>query len=415
VCEKHLVRLLTFALAVSSFASLAKPPMMIEIKNLPGSPHAALAMLPKEKPGPFRRQLVTLVEAKLREKGTPFTDADAIDTMVTGTFAKIFEDLAAPTDVWAWTGDEKDPRGDVLIRKTVKLMPGVTTTTFGKSFTVSPRGKRVDRAFLNTPCTVDVSVAKSEQDFFSEVESRGNWVALVHPVATFDKVARVAIQFLSPAKGENGAARHERPLWVAYFTLDTKDPQLALFEPYLATEQKLQESNVLPADPKEKLVDSQKQLVLAMHLMDLRLINPSRKSLTPAELKYVQLEGITESPVDARHVAWLEPWRTDENALTRAVAVLRIAQLGGTVTVPEVVFILEHVRAVQVQAEAFGLLGKLLDASTQVVSETDKAQLSKHGADDIKAQGDVAKVRLGGRVTFYRQGKTGWVLLVPAS
>jgi hypothetical protein len=204
-------------------------------------------------------------------------------------------------------------------------------------------------------------------------------------------------------------------LWVAYFTLDAKDPQLALFEPYLATEQKLQEANVLPADPKEKLVDAQKQLVLAVHLMDLRLINPLRKTLTATELKYVQLEGLTESPVDARHVAWLEPWRADENDLTRAVTVLRIAQLGGTVTVPEVVFILEHVRAVQVQAEAFALLGKLLDASTQTVSETDKAQLAKHGADDIKASGDIARVRLGGRVTFYRQGKSGWSLLVPAS
>jgi hypothetical protein len=383
--------------------------MMLELKSVPASPKAVLALLPKEKPGPFRRQLVSALDAKLREKGTPTDDADAIDALTTLMFERIFEDLAAPTDVWSWSGDEGLPRGDVLIRGTVKLMPGHTSTGFVKSFTVSPKGKRIDRGYLNTPCTVEVSVAKSVADWFEEVEARGKWVAALQPVVVSEGIARVAVQLLSPGKAGE-LPRHERPLWVGFFKQEKPGApwQPGHFEPYVALEQKLQESNVLPPDPKEKLTEAHKQLVLAMRMFDLELINPARKTLSPSELKLVQLDGLTDSPVDAKHVAWLEPWRKAEAPLVRAVALLRIAQLGGTVSGEELLFVLEAVKASAVQAEALGALNRLVEASKAKVSAADRTALARNPDDDVKVLKGLARVRSGRESTFYKQVSTGW-------
>jgi hypothetical protein len=405
------------SLVLAASPALAGKPMFIEIKSVPASTKAALAMLPKEKPGPFRRQLLVAVESKLREKGTPLDDADAIDAMTTALFERVFDEMAAPTDVWAWSGEEGLPRGDVLIRHTVKLLPGQNSTGYLKSFTVSPKGKRIDRAYLNTPCTVDVSVAKNPADWFAEVEGREGWVAALHPVLVSEGVARVALQLLSPGRGEPPAARHERPLWVAFFKQDAAGApwQLAHFEPYTAVEQKLQESNVLPlTEGKEKLVDQQKQLLLTLRLFDLKLVNPQRKVLSPAELKLVQLDGLTESPVDAKHTAWLEPYRTADVPLVRAVALLRLAQLGATVTGAELLYVLENVRATAVQAEALGALGKLLDASTEAVTDADRAALTRAPDADVKVLKGLARVRAGGKSTFHKQTAGAWSLIAPA-
>jgi hypothetical protein len=403
------VRALLLFASIWSTAVVAKP-VIIDIKTVPSTPRAALAMLAKEKPGPFRRQLVAAIEARVREKGTPVTDVSAIDEMTLATFGKIFEELAAPTDVWDWSGQEGAPHGEVLSRKTVKVRPGTTSSALSKAFTVTPKGKRMDRGFSDMAMTVEVSVAKSDQDFFVEVEQRKHWVAVVLPVVAFDNVARVAVQFLSPGTSESPAAHHERPLWVAFFKLD-HDRQFAHLEPYTALEQRLQESNVLPFDPKEKLTEAQKQLVLTMRMDDLKAINPARGTLSPAELKLVSLEGLTESPVDPKHVAWLEPWRTDENPLARGVALLRIAQLGGKVSAPELASVVEQVRAGAVQTEALAALGRLLDGSTEMLSETDKAQLTKNSTDAIKSLAGIAKLNASGKVSFFKQSAGGWAPL----
>lgn len=400
-------------LALVACAASAKP-VMLEIKSIPASPRAALAMISKEKPGPFRRQLITALEARLREKGSVLNEPESVDALAALMFGKVFDEMAAPTEVWSWSGDEGLPRGDVLIRKTVKLMPGATSKNFSKSYTVSPKGKRIDRGFLNTPCTLEVSVAKSDTDWYSEVEEKGGWVASLAPVQVSENVARVALQLLSPGKSGAVAPRHERPVWVAFFTRenDHADWSLALWEPWLVLDQKLQESNVLPADPKEKLVDQQKQLVLALRMHDLSLINPNRRVLTAHELKFIQLDGLTESPLDAKHVAWLEPWRKAEHPVVRSVALLRIAQLGGTVSADELTSVLDNARALPLQAEALGAVAHVLDASKEPVSAEDRKALSKFG-DDIKVVKGLARVRGDGKTTVLRFSANAWEIVAP--
>jgi hypothetical protein len=372
-------------------------------------------MLAKEKPGPFRRQLLTALEARLREKGAVLSDTASTDVLAGLMFGKIFDELAAPTEVWSWSSEDGPPHGDVLIRKTVKVMPGVTSGAFLKTYTVSPRGKRIDRGFLNTPCTLEVSTAGSEAEWFDEVEQKSGWVASVQPVLVSENVARVAVQLLSPGRAEVPSARHERPVWIGFFQREKDGAEwtLALFEPYTALEQKLQETNALPADPKEKLVDQQKQLLLSLRMHDLSLVNPARKVLAAQELKYVQLDGLTESPVDAKHLAWLEPWRAAPNPLQRAVAVLRLHQLGGAVSPEELLGVLDTVRALAVQAEALGAIGQLVESSKEVASAEDVAALAKNG-EEVKTFKTVARVRGAGKPVYYRRTAKGWAIIAPA-
>jgi hypothetical protein len=409
-------QVLVLCVALWSAVAVAKPKSVImEFRSVPSSPKAMAKVLATEKPGAFRDKVIDALEVKLREKGAPLEDPDAVDAMTGVMFDRIFADMAADTDIWVWEANDS-PRGDVLIRETVKLLPGQNSSGFTKTVTVSPKGKRIDRGFLNTPCTVQVSVAKSEADWHAEAEKRGKWVAALHPVMASEGVARVALTLLSPGKDDPPAPRHERPVWMAFFKQEAAGQpwELMWFDPATGHEQKLQEANLLPSDPKAKLSDAQKQLVLALRMEDVRLINPERKQLAKEELKWVTLEGWSGTPLDAKHVAWLEPYRASEAPLERAVAVLRTAQLGGEVKVAEALKILETVKAMSVQAEAMGLLSKLIEASTEVVSETDKAVLGKDGAEDVRVRDGVARVRTGTKNVFFKKGEAGWAVVKPA-
>ncbi|MEW6435525.1 MAG: hypothetical protein AB1730_28855 [Myxococcota bacterium] len=413
------MRTVLLSCLVSSLMPLgaaAKPKsVMLEFRNVPASPKAMAKLLATEKPGAFRNKVIDALETRLREKGEPLDDPDAIDAMTAVMFERILEDMAAKTDVWVWEANES-PRGDLLIRETVKLLPGQNTTGFTKSVTVSPQGKRIDRGYLNTPCTVQVTVAKSEADWYAEVEKNGKWVAAVHPVKQSEGIARVVVSLFSPGKGEPPAPRHERPVWVAFFKQEAPGTpwELMWFDPAVAREQKLQEANLLPGDGKAKLSDAQKQLVLALRMEDVRLINPKRKTLTKDELKWVSLEGLSGPVVDARHVGWLEGYRSSESPMVRAVAVLRIAQLGGEVRPAELVNAIETVMALPVQAEAMGVLSRLVAASTEPVSEADRAVLAQDRADEVQILGDIARVRRGSQNTFYKRGEAGWKVIKPA-
>ncbi|MEW5743293.1 MAG: hypothetical protein AB1938_30570 [Myxococcota bacterium] len=410
------MRLVVLCVSLASVAAVAKPKsVMMEFRSVPSSPKAMAKVLTTEKPGAFRDKVLDALEAKLREKGEPLEDPDAIDAMTGVMLDKIFEDMADATDIWVWEANES-PRGDLLIRETLKLYPGQNSTGFTKSITVSPKGKRIDRGYLNTPCTVQVSVAKSPADWHAEAEKHGKWVAALHPVKQSEGVARVALSLFSPGRGDPPAPRHERPVWLVYFRQEAPGTpwEPLFFSPAEAKEQKLQEVNVLPGDGKAKLTDAQRQLVLDVRMQDLRFINPDRKTLTKEELKWVSLEGLTTSPVDAKRVAWLDPYRLSDVPLVRAVAMLRTAQLGGTVGVAEVVKALETVKAVPVQAEALSLLGKLLEASTEPVTDADKAALEKDGATDARVVEDVARVRKGNKSVFYKRAGAGWQVIKPA-
>lgn len=410
------MRLVVLCLALTPALAAARPKsVMMEFRNVPSSPRAMAKVLTTEKPGAFRNKVLDALESKLREKGEPLEDPDAIDAMTAVMFEKLLEDMAAATDVWVWEANDS-PRGDLLIRQTVKLYPGQNSSGFTKAVTVSPKGKRIDRGYLNTPCTVEVSVAKGPADWHAETEKNGKWVAALHPVKQSEGVARVAVSLFSPGKGEPPAPRHERPVWLAFFKQEAAGApwELLFFEPAVAKEQRLQETNLLPGDGKAKLTDAQKQLVLDLRMQDVRFINPERKTLTKDELKWVSLEGLSGSPLDAKRVAWLDPYRLSEVPMVRAVAVLRTAQLGGAVGVAEVAKAVETVKAVAVQAEALALLGKLLDASTEEVAETDKALLEKDGATEARVLEDFARVKKGNKLVFYKRGGAGWAVLKPA-
>lgn len=408
-------RLLAVACLVSATALARPKPLIFEVTSAPTTPRALLAAVGKEKPGPARQKLVQALDLRLREKGQPFEDPDGVDAITGAMFERIFDDMAAATDVWVWEASAA-PRGDVLLRETVKLLPGFNSSGFSRAITVSPKGKRIDRGYLNTPCTVTVSVAKSEADWFEEAEGRKRWTAMLHPVLQADGVVRAVVSLYSPSRAAPFAPRHERPVWVAYFAVPAAGAPWtpALFEPAAAKEQRLQEATILPADPKATLTDSQRQLVLALRLADVRAINPARKVLSKEELQWTSLTGLTgESPVDAKQVAWLEPYWKDHSALVRAVALVRAFELGARVPPSEFVRVLETVRATALQAEAMGALGRALEASVEPVPEADRALLMKAPDEVVKVAGMVAMVKKGERFSLYQRAGAGWKLVQP--
>ncbi len=405
-----MVRRLLLASLVCAAAAEARPKSkLVEIRTLPSTVKGLAATLKTEKPGDFREALLWSLETKLREKGTELTEPDAIDAMTEALLGRIFEEMAAANDVWTWEGQD-GPRGDVLIRGTVKLKPGRTSSGFDKKFTVSPKGKRIDRGYLNTPCTVQVVTAAGEAEWFEWVGSKG-WGAALHAVQVTDDVARVGLQLLSPGKADAPAPRHERPVWVAYFRRERPDApwELFLFEPYTSKEQRTQESNLLPADPRAKLTDAQKKLVLALRMEDVRLLDASKAALSAKDYAWFTLHGLTEAPVDAKTVGWLDAYRTSDHPLVRAAAVLKAASLGGPVDPVELLDLRGQVKVKAVQEQALASLAKVLDASTEVPTEEDKAALAKlGGGEDVKVLRAAARVKAGGKTLLFMKGEGGW-------
>jgi hypothetical protein len=394
----------------------AKGPQVIEVfKTTPASTRALAQLYEKEKPGAWKTQLLWTLEARLREKGTPLDTPEDIDALTKLMFEKILSEMSAPTEVFSWSKDDA-PRGELLLREKVKLFPGQNSSHFKESFVFSPKGKRIDRAFANTPLTVEVSVAKSEVDFYGTLESSSSyWAAGLHQVMVSENVARVVVQLFSPGRGDPPAAIHQRPIWLGLFrrASDMASWETVDFAPALSQFQKGQEANILPADGKEKLSDAMRQLILNLRMADVRYINPARKVLTAHELSFVLLVGLNgELPLDAKKMVWLEPYRIDENPLVRAVAILRLASLGGVVTGTELVSVLESVRALPVQVEANGALTKLL-ATAAMASEEDKKVLAKAETDEVRVLDGIAMVSAGGRQVFYKKVSERWKPVVP--
>lgn len=399
-------RLAVLAVALLAAASPARP-KLIEFKSLPQAPKAIAAALAKEKPGPMREALLSLLETRLREKGSEVSDPDQLDAIAATMFQKIFDDMAAPTEVWTWEGDD-GPRGEVLIRGHVLLLPGLTTSGFSKRYTVKPMGKRIDRGYLNTECTVEVGVAKSEADWHQWIEKKG-WGAALHPVLATDDVARVVLSIFSPGTSASPAPRHERPVWVAFFKKEKGEWQLLDFPPAAAKEQKLQEANALPADPKERLTDPQRRLVLALRMDDVKLLNPARTAFLGREASWFDLTGLTECPVDAKTLDWLDPYRASEHPLVRAAAVLKVVSLGGAVQPAELLDAVTRVKVKAVQAAAMKALDALLEGSAEPVGDEDQAALAKlGGGGDVKVLKGVARVKVGNTLQFFTKGDGGW-------
>ncbi|MBE2251646.1 MAG: hypothetical protein IAE78_19035 [Myxococcus sp.] len=386
----------------------------IEIRSLPSSVKGLAAIVEKEKPSDFRKQALWAMEAKLREKGEPLTDPEAVDALVDETLRRVLDDMASASDIYKWEGDDA-PRGDLLIREHLYVLPGRTSASFSKTYTVRPMGKRIDGAYRNTNCTLKVSVAKSAAEWFTHVDTRG-WGVALDPIRATDGVARVVLRFLSKAGTEPASARHERPVWVGFFRQEAVGgPWLpVLFEPAGAKLQRDQETTLLPADPKEKLTDAMKQHLFAVRVGDLALMNPNRSTLHEAEARWTSLNGLSGSVVDAKNIGWLDVLRMDDDALVRAAGVLKIVSLGGTVTTDELVDVISNVKQARVQAEALLALTKLLDASAEAPTDEDKAVLTRlGGAGELKLLGTVARLKSGAVTRLYKKGPKGWDPVVP--
>lgn len=397
----------------SALAASARP-AFIEIKNLPTTVKGLAGVIEKEKPGDFRKQAIWALEAKLREKGEELTDADAADALVDEVLRRIFEDMAAPTDIYRWDSDDA-PRGDVLIRDPVLLLPGRTSTGFSKKYTVRPMGKRIDGAYRNTDCTVKVSVAKSPADWFTHVDTKG-WGIAVDPIRTTDGIARIVLRFLSKAGTEPPSARHERPVWVSFWKQGTDGAPWAplLFDVAASKLQREQETTLVPPGPNEKLTPAMKEHIFAIRVGDLAYFNPNRATVNEHEVKWTSLNGLSGSVVDAKNQGWLDVLRMSEEPLVRAVGVLRVAALGGEVTIDELIEIITKVKQARVQAEALLILNKRLDASAEVLSDEDKTTLIKlGGAGEMKLYNTVARITLGKASKYFRKLESGWDPIVP--
>lgn len=404
---------LILSLAAASAAVARPKSKMIEFRSLPSSPKALVTALEKEKPGKWRDQLQWALETKLRDVGTDLTDPDAVDALTTQMFQAIFDDMAAPNDIWVWESGTS-PRGDVLVRKTVLLLPGTNSSGYEHAFTVSPKGKRIDRGYLNTPCTVKVLVAKSPAEWHATVETKG-WGAFLHGVKRLDGVVRVGVTLLSPGKESAATPTHERPVWVGFFTEGDKpgDFTLVNFEPARAKDQRYQESNLMP-EKYGKWTEAQRRHVLAVRMEDVRTLNPGRTAFIAGEAKWFSLEGLSDSAVDAKSVKLLDPYRTSDAPLVRAAAVLKAAALGGEVAPKELVDVLTSVKVESVQRDASSQLEKLLGGSTEVVSAEDLDALKKAGGGDaVKVLKGVALVKGSAKVAFFTKGDAGWTQVTP--
>lgn len=374
----------------------------------PTSPRALLAAVLTSKPSAARDANLMLLDAKLREKGANLEDPDQTDAMAVAVFQRIFEDMAAPSDVWTCDDDEA-PRADVLGRKRVLLLPGQATTGFSKAFTVTPKGKRLASALAAGPATLTVAVARSEAEWQASVMAKG-WGAALHQVKHLDDVARVGVTFLAPG------AKHQRPVWIAYFKRAKSGApwEFALLEPAEGKAQKAQEVNLMWVDPRATPGALHKKLVLAVRMEDVRLIPESRSALLDEEAKWFSLAGLTECPVDAKTVDWLERYRADSSPMVRAAAVVKTWELGGTLTGAELADVIANLRLSGVVLEAQTRLDALLDGGQAGLTDEQKNSLARlAGTGKVSSLPEVVRVKGAERTTYFRKRPYGWEELKP--
>jgi hypothetical protein len=407
--------MITLSMLLLAAPVVARPKStFIELRTLPKDVKGLATIVSKEKPSDFRKQAVWAMETKLREKGEELTDPDAVDAIVDETLKRVFDDMALPTDVYKWEGDDA-PRGDVLIRDPVLILPGRTSSGFAKQYSVSPMGRRIDGGFRNTKCTVKITVAKSPAEWFTHVDTKG-WGIALDPLKTSDGVVRIVLRFLSKAGTEPASARHERPVWVGFFRQEaTGGPWVpVLFLPAAAKLQAEQETTLMPVDPKETITEAMKQHVLAIRLGDLAVINEVRSTLHQNEAKWTSLDGLSGSVVDRKNAAWLEPLRTSTEPLVRAAAILKLTSLGVATTADELIDIITTVKQARVQGEALLVLNKRLDASAEPLADEDKAALVKLASDgEFKRVANVVRLKAGTSLRYFKKVEKGWDPVVP--
>lgn len=356
-------RMATVGVLLSSLAFAGPKGKFIDLGG--GNPNATpglkavLARLEGNRRPQDRDAALMQLDEKLRTKGQELTDPDAIDPMVGALLEKITDDMAAATDFYKWEGDES-PRADLLAAQTLLLMPGRTSTGFSRAFVTHPVGRRMDKTYLGQELKLVAKVAKSEADFFEQVDTKA-WGAAVHPVLALDGVARVAVSLLSPGKKDRPGPAHQRPVWVAYFSQAKPGElwSLTAFEPVSVREQKLQEANVLPTDGRVKPQEAHAKLTLALRMEDVRLIPPTRTAFYGREASWFSLKGLTTCPVEPKTVAWLDPYKKSDAPLVRAAAVLKAADFGVKVSAEELQDIIDHVKVTSVVDDAKARLSNL--------------------------------------------------------
>lgn len=398
-----------------SIDTLGRPKSSVfEIKTLPNKVKALATIVEREKGGDFRTQAVWALETRLREQGVVLAEPDAVDALLDEMLQRMVSDMSSSSDVYKNEGDDA-PRADFIDAETALVFPGRNSSTFSKTYTARPVGKRLTRALYNKDCKLKVTVAKSAGEWFQHVETKG-WGIAIDPVLVNDAVARVVVRLFSKGEGQVAFSRHERPVWVAFFKQEVDGgPWLpVLWNPVQAKLQRDQETTLLPVDPKAKPTDAIKQHVLSVRFGDLAFINPARSTLHETELKWTTLNGLSGTVVEAKNVAWLEPYRRSEGPLVRAAAILKGTGLGVSASSDELLDVISSVKHARVQAEALLILGKQLDASNDIPSDEDRLTLTKAGGPGVvSVWKNAARLKTDTSMKLYRRAGSTWQLVEP--
>ncbi|MBX7101178.1 MAG: hypothetical protein K1X89_25910 [Myxococcaceae bacterium] len=416
-------RTIVLACALAAFPALAKV-KVIDFHTLPQSAAGLTALLQKEKAAPVRLAASQVLDELIRKKPVELGAADA-DQVVAAALDGVFEHMAAPTDLYTWEKDVFGPRGDVLCRENAKLSPGHVSPGFDKRFTKTLKGKRIDRGYLNSPCTLSVTAAQGLSDFHQwTAKGWGIEVGQVL-VAEVDKsgaqVARVGLAFVSPGSSL-GPPALERPTYVGFALRPKAGEPFALLsvEPPAVLDVRKQPCTLCSSDGKP--TDAERHLRLFSDFEHLALVNLAAKELSPADREAFTLDA---AQLTAKDKAWLEPWQTSESVVLRAAAALKGSKVGANVppaSLAELVPSLPHpwlkTRLVE---ELVRVLGPALDQGVAPAeadqkamwnSAVEKALQSNNTVYDAKVAQGFARLKVSNTPGYlFRQSASGWVLL----
>lgn len=418
-------RIIVLAALAASTAFAASRVKFIDFRSIPRTVPGLRTLLGKEKNQDTRTAAALTLSNVMRQSGKPIL-APETDVAVTVVLDAVFDQMAAPTDIYTWEKDNFGARGDILCREKALLYPGVVSAGWEKKFTRLLKGKRIDRGYLNSDCTLTVTAAKTPEEFWAWVDTKG-WGILPHTVLATDNVARVGLTLFS--KGSTGIApRAEKPVYVGFVHREKESADWTLLsaEPVTQLDVRKQESNIF-ADNQKPTDDERKERLAQW--MELVKALPPRASLTSLDQQYFLLQGTGADNITNKEKALLEPYRKHESALVRAAAELKLSRLG-VATTPEALAALavsldsHPAEQNEVLRELYGLVGTNFEKSGApcapeevsalhgVAVPKEKAEINR--PDQCRVWESWAKLTLfnsNAKGVLFKKEESGWKML----
>lgn len=428
------MRAIAFATLLTAFAVQARV-KMLDLKKPPTTPPALVPLLlkePKGKPSPAKVKLSLALDEALRTKGTALTQ-EAADQAIAVVLDGVFDHMAAGTDFYVWDKDTFSPRSDVLCRETAVLFPGRASPGFSKKFTKTNQGKRIDRGYLGSPCTVTVSTAPSMEA--ARAASAKGWAIWVHEVLAAEvdpkaqsQVARVGLTFISPPSG-SAPPKWERPFYVGFALKPKADEPWALLsvEGPATKDWRQQPCNLCSTDGRAN--DVERHLRFDASLEVLRALDEKQPRLSDDEQAAFLIEGTNADAVGPKDKAWLQQRKADASAVVKGAVALKLVKLGEKKTPEELVALADALPhpwlKAQVVQQLVKAIGADLTAGAAATGDELKAlsdaavpaaERASNQVYETKVAGGFAKVMVTNiRETgfLYRKGDGGWVLVGP--